>query len=85
MPDLMTAPQAPTVAAVNRAHNSFAAAYAWPATVSDGNGGQVANPETKAAHFARKVREYIRDVVKGQELEAARRSAEGTVTEIILT
>lgn len=70
---------------LSRIQDAFASAYGWTATVSDGNGGTIPNPETKAQFMRRKVKEYVTDVVKGQEREAARRTAESAVTEITLT
>jgi hypothetical protein len=70
---------------LSRIQDAFALAYGYQATVSDGNGGQIPNPETKAQFTQRKIREYVVSVVKSQETEAARRTAESAVTEITLT
>lgn len=70
---------------LSRIQDAFAAAYGWTATVPNGAGAEIPNPETKALLTRRKIKEYVVEVVKGQEREAARRTAEGTVTEITLT
>jgi hypothetical protein len=65
---------------LSRINDGFAAAYGYQPTI---NGSP--NPETKAEFSRRMVREYIKGVVKGQEVEAARKTAEAGVTEITLT
>lgn len=70
---------------LSRITDAFADAYGWTATITNGGGVTVPNPETKAQFMRRKVGEYIRDVVRGQELDAARRTAEAGVTGVTLT
>lgn len=50
-----------------RSRDAFAAAYGWSATLPDGSN----NPETKAQHRARRIKEYIKEVVFAEERKAA--------------
>jgi len=49
-----------------RSKDAFATAYGWQATI---NG--LPNPETKAQHRARKVKEYIKEITKAEEKKVA--------------
>lgn len=57
-------------AQVTRINNAFGAAYGYQATI---NGSP--NPESLTQFATRKVREFIKDVVKGQEAVAAAEAA----------
>lgn len=54
---------------VARVRNAFASAYGYQATIPDPNnaGQTIPNPETKGQFTERKIREFIREVVAGQE------------------
>jgi len=67
--------------------DAFATAYGYKATISDPDvpNQTIPNPESKAEHARRRVKEYIREIVKSQELNDARRTAETSVTEVALT
>jgi len=49
-----------------RSRDAFATAYGWSALLPDGS----PNPETKAQHRARKIKEYIKEIVKAEETKA---------------
>jgi len=49
-----------------RSRDAFATAYGWSATLPDGS----ANPETKAQHRARRIKEYIKAITRSQETAA---------------
>lgn len=51
-----------------RSKDAFATAYGWSATLLDGS----PNPETKAQHRARRIKEYIKEITRSQETIAAR-------------
>lgn len=53
-----------------RVRDAFAVAYGWQPTID----GQP-NPESKAQHAARRVREYVKDVVRSAEAQAAAEAA----------
>ena len=64
-------------AQVTRVRNAFAIAYHWSATIPDpaNPGSTIPNPESKTQFAQRKVREYVKNVVKGVEAPAARNAA----------
>jgi hypothetical protein len=63
-----------------RVRDSFALAYNYQATIPDpaNPGATIPNPENKVQFMQRKVREYIKEVVKGQEAVAAAEAARTT-------
>ncbi len=51
-----------------RSRDAFATAYGWSALLPD---GITPNPETKAQHRARKIKEYIKEITKSEEAKTA--------------
>ena len=79
-------------AQVARVRNAFAIAYNYQATIPDpaNPGSTIPNPESKTQFAQRKVREYVKEVVKSVEAptagEVARKAAATAVdNEIILS
>lgn len=63
----------------SRIVDAFATAYNYQATID----GQP-NPETKAQFTRRMVRQYIIEIVKSQEVQAAVKTAYDSITEVTL-
>lgn len=73
-------------AQINRVRNAFATAYGWSGILPDGT----PNPENKTQFTQRKVREYVKEVVKGVEATAAAETARAAAvaqaeSDIVLT
>lgn len=62
----------------NRIQDAFAAQYGYQATIPDGSGGTIPNPESKNQFTKRKIAEYVKDVVKGHEANLAADAARAT-------
>jgi hypothetical protein len=62
---------------VPRIRAAFSAAYNYQATIPDpSNPGQtIPNPETAQQHMVRRIREYVKEVVKGYEATTAGNTA----------
>jgi hypothetical protein len=70
---------------LTRIQDAIAAAYGYQATIPDGNGGTIPNPESKAQFARRMIGVHIKSVVRNQELAAARAASETSIAEITLT
>lgn len=57
-----------------RSRDAFATAYGWQATIN----GQP-NPETKAQHRARRIKEHIKEITKAEERRTAMAAIPDTV------
>ena len=60
-----------------RSRDAFATAYGWSATLPNGS----PNPESKAQHRARKVKEYIKEITRSEETKAALAAVVPAVTQ----
>jgi hypothetical protein len=75
----------------SRIHNAFATAYGWQATVPNPLYGEpvaegqpahpatIANPQTKPQHTKARIRQYIKDIIEGEERRAAAAAAQAAV------
>lgn len=70
-------------AQVARVRDAFVGTYAYPATVLDGGGNPIPNPETSGQFVLRKLREHIKVVVVAYEAQLAGDTARAAkVTEV---
>lgn len=60
-----------------RSRDAFATSYRWSATLPDGT----PNPETKAQHRARRIKEFIKEITKAEENKAAHAAVVPPVTQ----
>lgn len=61
-----------------RSRDAFATAYGWSATLPDGT---TPNPETKAQHRARRIKEFIKETTKAEENKVAHAAIVPPVTQ----
>lgn len=60
---------------MQRVLDAFAGSYGYQATIDDGQGNQIPNPQSEAAFSKAQIRAYIKDVVRGYEARDAAETA----------
>lgn len=70
---------------LSRINDSLALEFGYQSIIRDPIQGDIPNPETKAQFNKRKIKEFIIDAVKNQDIRTARTTADAGVTPINLT